>query len=237
MKKLLITAAATLVCVGAFAQGKLALINAANQLIYFTTDTTKLLPADAAKTVNGFTVPGSTLSSTASGNIASLAGAPSFTVALFAGATASSLSQVGTAIIGDPNSGGLITPQVNVTLAGLPAGTAAFFNLEVFDSRASSYANALNTPNPLSSTLSLYAGQSGVFSAIPQTSVYSPIWTTGGTVQSTMPVGSTFVPKDYAGYAGYFGSISVGAAVVPEPGTLALAGLGLVSLLALRRRS
>jgi hypothetical protein len=237
MKKLLITAAATLVCVGAFAQGKLAFVNAANQLIYFTTDTTKLLPADAARTVNGFALHGSTLSTTASGSMASLAGAPSFTVALFAGATSNSLSQVATGIIGDPNSGGLITPQVNLTLAGLPAGTAAFFNLEVFDSRATSTANAWATLNPLSSTLSLYAGQSGVFSAIPQTSVYSPIWTAGGTVQSTMPVGSTFVPNDYVGFGGFFGSIPVSAAIVPEPGTLALAGLGLVSLLALRRRS
>jgi hypothetical protein len=242
MKKLLATLTVATVAVGAFGQGKLSFENNINQLIYFTTDTTKLMAADAGKTVNGFALAGSTLSSTSvsagAGSIASLAGSPSFTIALFAGTSAGSLSQVATTTMGDSNSGGLIN-ALNVQFPTFAAGTTVFMNLEVFDSRATSTANAWLTVNPANPTgsLSMYAGQSGVFSAIAQNSVYSPMWTPGGTVQSTMPVGSTIVPKDYAGYAGYFGSIPVSAAVVPEPGTLALAGLGLVSLLALRRRS
>ena len=40
MKKLLITLTATLLCAGAFAQGKLQFINNTDNLIYFATDTT-----------------------------------------------------------------------------------------------------------------------------------------------------------------------------------------------------
>jgi hypothetical protein len=228
MKKLLITATATLVCVGVFAQGKLSFQNNINQLIYFTTENTalkSLLPADAGKTVNSFPLAGSTLSSGAGSTITALAGAPSLTFALFAGTAAGSLAPVATTTMGDPNSGGLLN-ALNVTFANLPAGTAAFFDLQVFDSRATSAATAWAS--------GWYAGQSAVFSAVPSAAAYSPMWNPSSPVNSTMPVG-TFAPKDYAGFAGYFGSVEV-YATVPEPGTFALAGLGLASLMIFRRR-
>lgn len=224
MKKLLVSLTATLMCVGAFGQGKLALINNINQLIYMTTDTSLMAAADVGKSVGGFSLAGSSLYTGAGSTIASLAGAPSFTVGLFGGAAANALTLQATGVLGDVNSGGLVYPQVNVTFANLAAGTPAFFRIDVFDSRATSADAAWSQ--------GYYAGASTVFQATPQASVYSPIYS--ATAASTMPVGSTFVPKDYVGYNGYFGSIEVHA--VPEPGTFALAGLGLASLMIFRRR-
>jgi hypothetical protein len=225
MKKLLITMTATLVCVGAFGQGKLAFVNGPDQLIYMIPDASWMNPADVGKTVNGFPLAGSSLYTGTGGTIASLAGAPSFSVALFAGATANSLSQVTVGTLGNADFGGFINPQVNVTLASLPAGTPAFFQIQVFDSRytdsAAAWANAT------------YAGESTVFQATPQLSVYSPIYQASAPVNSTLPIG-TFVPVDYAAFPGYHGLIMVTGS--PEPGTLALAVLGAAMLMITRRR-
>ena len=93
----------------------------------------------------------------------------------------------------------------------LPAGTAAFFQIDVSNGGA-------------------YSGQSMAFSAVPQASVYSPIYQTASPVNSTWTPG-TFVPVDLVHLGGgYFGGIAV-SATVPEPGTFALAGLGLAALL------
>jgi hypothetical protein len=59
-----------------FAQGKLAFVNNSDQLIYFATDRSMLVAADANKSVNGVSLAGSTLSTGAGGTIASLAGSP-----------------------------------------------------------------------------------------------------------------------------------------------------------------
>ena len=184
----------------AFPQGKLAFINNSDNLIYFTTDTTRLTPADVGKTVGGFPLAGSSLYTGAGGTIAALVGAPSFTVALFAGATANSLSQVAVGALGNVDFGGFINPPVNVTLAGLPAGTPAFFQIQVYDSRSRD-ANAAMSAG-------LYYGTSPIFQATPQVSVYSPIYQRTPPVNSTWAPG-TYVPVDYAGFPGYYGGISV----------------------------
>ena len=226
---------AMLVCVGAFGQGKLSFQVDSTQLIYLTPYEGLLLPADRNKPggVGGFpfSLAGSSLYAGAS-----LAGSPSFTAALFAGATANSLSQVAITTLADAALAGQLNP-VNLTLAGLPAGTTAFFQIQVFDSRATSTANAWATFNPADPTdvYSMYAGETGVFSAVPQASVYSPIWQATAPVSSTLPVG-TFVPKDYAAYPGYAGLIEVYAIPSPEPSTFALAGLGAAALIIARRR-
>ena len=226
MKKLLITAAAMLVCVGAFAQGKLAFINNSDQLVYFTTDTAQMASGDAGKTVGGFALAGSSVYNGAGGTIASLNGAPSIIASLFGGATSDSLSLQTTTTFGTVDFGGFVN-QANVTLAGLAAGTPAFFRIDVYDSRNSSAADAW-------SMLDRYAGTSGLFQATPVAAVYAPIYLTGAPVNSTLPSG-TAVPLDYAAYPGYAGLIEV-YATVPEPGIFALAGLGLASLLIFRRR-
>lgn len=231
MKKLLVTLTAAVVAVGAFGQGKLAFQVDTTQLIYMTTQNTATIglnPLDVGKTVAGFPLAGSSLYSGAGSTVASLAGAPSFTVALFGGTAAGSLTLQATTTLAGASLAGQLN-SLNVTFASLPAGTPAFFQIEVFDSTYASAAAAWAVPGK-------YAGETGVFQATPQASVYSPLYFTAPSpVASTLPVGS-FVPKDYAAYPGYTGLIEV-YATVPEPGTFALAGLGLATLLAFRRRS
>ena len=184
----------------AFAQGKLAFVNNSDQLIYMTTDKSSMVLADANRVVGGFPLAGSSLYTGAGGTIAALAGAPSFTVALFAGATANSLSKVAVGGLGNVDFGGFINPPVNVTLPGLPAGTPAFFQIQVYDSRSRDAYDAMSA--------GLYNGTSPIFQATPSAAVYSPIY------QRTPPVNSTwapgkYVPVDYAGFPGYYGGISV----------------------------
>jgi hypothetical protein len=244
MKKLLIAATVSLVCVGAFAQGKLSFDINSDNLIYLTTDAAHILPADLASTSdNGFGAGALPLAGSAlytglglnntPGTVASLAGSPTFTVALFGGASAGSLTLQTTTTIADVSNPGGIA-QVNVTFASLPSGTPAFFQEVVYDSRSASVAAALAAGQ--------YAGQGVVFQATPQPSSYSPIYLTaaeGAGVNSTLAAG-TFVPTDLAQLGGgYFGGIAVFAnpTLTPEPGTFALAGLGLAALLVLRRRN
>ena len=216
-----------LVCVGVFAQGKLQFANNIDNLIYFTTDTTQLAAADVGKTVGGFALAGSSAYTGAGSTIAALAGTPTLVAGLWAGAAAGSLSFVTATTIADVNLAGQIV-GVQANLAGLPAGTPAFFQMQVYDSRN---ANALE-----SQLAGNYWGQTAVFSAVPQAAVYSPIYQTAAPVNSTWTAG-TFVPVDFAGFPGYFGGVALQGGIIPEPGTFALAGLGIAALLVFRRRS
>ncbi len=195
------------------------------QLIYMTTDVSKMAAGDAGKTVAGFSLAGSSLYTGTGSTVASLAGSPVFTVGLFGGSASDALTLQATTTLADANLAGQLSP-VNVTFANLAAGTPAFFRIDVFDSRATSTANAWANGQ--------YGGTTGIFQATPATASYSPIYS--ALANSTLPAG-TFVPVDYAAYPGYAGLIEVQmATVVPEPGTFALAGLGLASLLIFRRR-
>jgi hypothetical protein len=105
MKRLFITVTATLACVGAFGQGKLSFdSNDGYHLIYLTTDTSKLAPADRTTTVDGTELCGGilplagnslytglTLSATL-GTIMSLSGSPTIIAALYGGTSSNSLS-------------------------------------------------------------------------------------------------------------------------------------------------
>lgn len=217
MKKLLVTLTLAMVAVGAFAQGKLSFQVDSTQLIYMTTDFAKMNPTDVGKSVGGFTLAGSTLYSGAGSTAASLAGAPSFTVGLFGGATAGALTLQASTTLNDVNLAGQLT-ALNVAFASLPAGTPAFFQIQVYDSRFANAAACWAVNN-------VYAGETAVFSAVPSAGAYSPIYQTSSPVNSTLSTG-TFVPLDYAAFPGYKGLIEV-YANVPEPGTFALAGLGL----------
>jgi hypothetical protein len=227
MKKLLIGATTMLVCVGVFAQGKLQFINNIDNLIYFTTDSTKLAAADVGKTVGGFSLAGSSAYTGAGSTIAALAGSPTLVAGLWGGLAAGSMTLQTTTTIDGVNFAGQIV-GVQANFATLPAGTPAFFQVQIYDSRTG---NALDSGNA-----GYYWGQTDPFTATPQEAVYSPIY-----FQAPSPVASgwapgTFVPVDYAGFSGYFGGIALQAGVIPEPGTFALAGLGIAALLVFRRR-
>jgi len=221
MKKLLLTLTATLVCTGVFAQGKMVFQVNTTQLIYFTTDKTQLIPADSAKTVAGFSLAGSGAYTGAGGTIAALAGAPTFTAALFGGTSAGSLSLLTTTTIGNFNFEGQLN-SVSMTFASLPAGTPAFFQIEIYDTRASSA--------PAAWTAGDYAGETAIFQATPGAAA-NPIYQTTAPVSSTLPLGQQAL-VDYPGAKGLIALY----AVVPEPASFALAGLGAAALLIFRRR-
>jgi hypothetical protein len=181
----------------AFAQGKLQFSNGDARLICFTTDTWMLAWPDAGRTVGGFPLAGSSAYTGAGSTIAALAGSPSFTVGLFGGATAGSLTLQAITTIGDVNIAGEVNP-VNVTFADLPPGVPAYFQIQVFDSHATSASGAWNMGG--------YAGESPIFTAVPQASVFAPIYQTNAPVYSTWAAG-TFTPQDYVGFLGYKGAI------------------------------
>lgn len=214
MKKLLLIAVATLVCVSAFAQGKLQFVNDSTRVVYFTSDTAKLNAADASKANNALT----------SALIGSLDGAPALKVTLWGGTTSGNLSLQTTITTWSPSAGRWTSTSValNSPLAG---GTMAYFQIQIYDGRATSAADAWTH-------LGWYAGSSEVFTAIPQIATYSPINDPAGAAASTWAVGTH---TGLINAATSKGAIEVWA-TVPEPGTLALAGLGLASLLIFRRR-
>jgi hypothetical protein len=219
VKNLLITIMATLVCVAAFAQGKLEFDINSDNLIYITTDITSLPPGDATKTAdNGFgagpfPLPGSSLYAGPNSTAAALGG--TWVVSLFGGTSPSSLSLQATASLADVSSGNVGgINAVNVTFASFAAGTPVWFQVDV-------------------SNGGLCVGKSMIFEATPQASVYSPIYQTQSPVNSTWTPG-TFVPTDLVQLGGgYYGGIVV---PVPEPGTFALVGLGAAVLMIYRRR-
>jgi len=234
MKRLLITVTATLVCVGAFGQGKLMFQLNTDQLIYFTTDRTHLMPADAGTVVAGYPLPGSGLylgyyqnNGSTPGTIMSLAGSPSFIATLYGGTSSSSLSLLTTTTIGNYGSEGQLN-AVFCTFANLPAGVPAWFQVQVYDSRATSTEEAWGIGL-------LYAGESPVFEATPQSSVYYPIYRTASPVNSTLPQG-TFNLTDYPGAMGLIPVYATLGTWTPEPSTLALFGWGAAALMIARRR-
>jgi len=198
----------------AFAQGRLQFDIDENHLIYFSTDRSKQVLADWCATAdNGggagpFPIEGSGLYTGPGSTIAALWGSPTFVAALYGGATASSMTLQATTTIGDVKSEGSVVP-VNCTFAAWPAGTAAFFQVQVYDSRATSAVNAWTTVNPADGGTSLYAGVSPIFTAVVSDS-YLPIYLAGPPVNSTWAPGGFAVRDMTAAYGpGFYGAIAV----------------------------
>jgi hypothetical protein len=235
MKKLILTLTAALLCAGAFGQGKLAFDNSNDygsgvwtHLIYFATDTAKLLQADRTATANGtgstYPIAGSGLYTGPGSTIAALSGSPTIIAALYAGTSASSLSLQTTTTIGDANGEGSVVP-VLMTLNGFPAGTPVWFQIQVYDSRASSAAGAW--------AVAEYAGISQIFQATPQPAVYLPL--DAALANSTWAPGTSPIVDMNAAYGtGHYGAIEVSA--IPEPGAVALFGWGAALLMIYSRR-
>ena len=95
MKKLLLTLTATLLCAGAFGQGKLMFGIDYEHLIFFTTDVWAM-GGDWGKTADGtgisFPIAGSGLYTGPGSTIAALTGSPTIIASLFAGTSSNSLS-------------------------------------------------------------------------------------------------------------------------------------------------
>jgi hypothetical protein len=246
MKKLLVITGAMLCSVGAFAQGSLFFSLNSDNLIYFSTATQfdrwgngiGILPFDSSKTfsVAGVGGPFPLVGSLAStdGSIPVLAGSHSFIVGLFAGTSSTALTLQTTTTIdswANSNPGGIVAVNVNMG-APIAPGTVAWFQVQVYDSLVANAPAAWSWGG-------LYAGESPIFQATPLT-VPDFLYKTQAPVNSTWAPG-TFNPTDLSiilgGPGGGFGGIALYAVVIPEPGTVALAGLSLAALLVFRRRS
>jgi hypothetical protein len=208
MKKLLITLGVTLVCVGAFAQGKVSFAADTTHLAYFTTSTGDL----TTNIVAGRGVYGPTITSL---------GGVVMAADLWAGTSAGSLSKVTSITAWSTAAEGRWTTTSVILPNGMPGATTAWFQINIHDSTVGSAEEAWAQMNK-------YGGMSPVFSMIPGVTTYVGLGnTTAGA--STWAAG-TF-PMGTLG----FGSIEV-YATVPEPGTFALAGLGAAVLMIFRRR-
>jgi len=176
----------------AFAQGKLQFANDSQHLVYFSPDTSRLAPGDAPVAGKGVDSP----------TLGLLSGAPSFVVALYAGVSPSALTLQTTTTFNGASEG----RWNSVNLTGLPAGTAVWFQVEVYDSR---YASA-----PAAAQDGAYWGESVVFSAVPQISIYASICDASSPVFSTWPKG-TFQIIDMP--PGNLGAIMLQAGIPAPP--------------------
>jgi hypothetical protein len=215
MKKLFLTVALTAVCAGAFAQGKVVFVNDSTHVYYMSTDTNQLKQADAA--LAGLRTPANGLI-TGSGI--------TLRADLYAGTSAESLALVSTTTMqGSLGTGRQNTMNVDLP-TGIPGGVAQFFQVQIRDM---AFATAA-----LAQAGHSYFGYSDIFTTIPNAGAgYNSI------VQLTSPAMSTWAAGTYVvpgATAGTRGAIMVSATPVPEPTSLALAGLGAASLLIFRRR-
>lgn len=203
MKKLIVIALTTVMCVGAFAQGRISLVNNNNYLVYLSTDTTKLKAADQASAGTATPVSGTLLSGA------------TLVAGLYIGTSSTAMSLVTTTIVGPGVGPGRIinAPYQSPTI---PSGTIVFAQVAVWD-------NSFATVDAAQASAG-YFGRSSLFTfnmaASPTaiTVAANSTWAAG-----TQPV------------APGFGAIEMTASV-PEPSTLALAGLGALALTVIRRR-
>jgi hypothetical protein len=210
MKKLITTLALATVCVGAMAQGNINFVNDSLHRYYMAPATETLKAADAG--LAGLRTPVNGV----------LPSGATLVVDLFAGTSAGSLAYATTttmSAIGPGSQNG-----ANIVIPSLTAGVAAFFQIQI---RENSFANAT-----LAQQGGGYYGFSSVFTAVPLGGIaYASLVNKATPVFSTWADGTYVIPSVTG-----FGAVSVQTAVVPEPSSMALAGLGAASLLIFRRR-
>jgi len=211
MKKLVLTVTASLACVAAFAQGKVTFGNDSQH--YYVLGQT--LSADSA--LGGGTT--NTAGNTSSGTTGAIPVSPlpsgvNLLAALYGGTSSGSLTLQTSFVLTGANylsAGRQANKAVTLTFAG---GSQAFFDVVVMDA-AQPFASLAQAQ--ASSALS-YFGESGLFTATPGT-LTGPSLLPGGPSSSTWANANLVVN-----------------APVPEPSTLALAGLGMAALTIFRRR-
>jgi len=110
-----------------------------------------------------------------------------------------------------------------VSLSGIPANVAAYFQVQVRDSLFASADLAMEGKS--------YFGKSAIFTVVP-----NPGPTGNSIINKSAPALSTWANGTYNLGASGWGSIEVGTLPIPEPSTFALAGLGAAAMLIFRRR-
>jgi len=215
MKKTLLTLALVAATAAAFAQGKIQVQNDGASPIQLA-DSNHVLAADQG-------VAGQNLNTSAA-----LPSGKLLTLGVYVGATSSSLSLAALSsaspstanpfllngATGSGVPGALVTQKFQ--LAGFAGGTV-FVQYKVWDSAFPDFASALAGNS--------YTGQNNVFSITLGTGISYPATTSGG--------GTTWTT------AGNENPLIVGTpgSVTPEPGTMALAGLGAAAMMVFRRRN
>jgi len=207
MKKLLLTVTLCLACAAAFAQGKVRLVNDSLHLVYFD--------------------PNAAVSGTNAGQAYTLGmGGQTLTIELWSGTSSTALSRVAvTDFVGQPGVG--VWNGMNVTLP--TAAGPTFFLIDIYDIAAGSYQAA--------STEAGHFYGSSSFLQVPFTANSSSTIAYFSLVQQTSPASSTWATGGYNMdflASGYRGAVML--TQVPEPTTIALAGLGAAALMILRRR-
>jgi hypothetical protein len=212
MKKLLVTLTATLICVGAFAQGKVQFANDSLHLIYYSTDAGGLRPGDSAlagKGVFGGAMPGGV----------------TLVADLYVGSNSTSLVFAKSTTFSAVTKGRIVNANVD-----LPAPFAAnipwTFQVQVRDS---AFATAAAAEAGAS-----YFGYSPFFTTVGNLGpAFNSIVNPNAPALSTWAAGTLDLSTE-SGLSGARGALSV--QVIPEPASLALAGIGAAALLIFRRR-
>ena len=210
MKKTLVTLALALASIASFAQGKLTLGNDANHLVRYNVDVGSNSPAFAPRA--GLPV-GQILGTND--------GFSSLTLQLLGGTSAGSLTlrttlvgaAMGNAIFADGRIANLALGSVAMAL--LPGGSPAFFQIVFFSTAAGNFGAAQTDVNN-----SWYSGSSPVFSVVP-----------GATLPSSMV---SAVAPSFSTWAA--APVVLSANPVPEPTSMALAGIGAAAMVIFRRR-
>jgi len=213
MKKLVLTAVTSFACLAAFAQGKIGFATDSLHLVYW---------ASGAGTNTGNTVNSDSMAPGISGMGAFLyMGTSSSSLFLYSSTTFGALAS-------GPGKWATMNVAANantVTLApAIPSGTV-FVEVAILSTEKA----APNTFNPASFQTYAAYGTSAEFTFNLGTSVIYPTMTGPNSAGSWLA--GTFALPQYG--AGSMGAIGVS---VPEPASLALAGLGAAALLIFRRR-
>jgi len=215
MKKTFLTVTATLACLAAFAQGR----------VSFTTDSLHLVYYDPSV---GGSLGGTAISS---GN---LPGGITLVADLYMGTSSSSLNLYSSSSFSTtPGKWNTVLTTANNPPQAIPGGTQVFIVTQIRDSAFAAPATWTSASQPFGT----YYGTSQEFQFTLGTSSlqYPVMYTTGASLgggNSTWANG-TFALDASAG-AGTKGAIAV--STIPEPGTIALAGLGAAAMLVFRRR-
>jgi hypothetical protein len=208
MKKALLTLALAVVSVAAMAQGRVQFVNDGLHNYYFTASASGLLAGDQG--LAGLATP---LGGVLPSGVALRAD-------LYGGTSAGSLTLISSTTLSSATPG---RQNTSVVVTPFAAGVPAFFQVQIRDANFATAA--------LSQAGNSYYGSSIIFTVNPANSpATSSIINHGGIALSTWTDGT----YDLGG--GQFGAIMIQANPVPEPTSMALAGLGAASLLIFRRR-